>query len=60
MSRIRILKHESVPQTGSSEVRFYHYFDDNPRPRSITGMMTDAEALQAAKELARAEEDKLR
>jgi hypothetical protein len=34
MSRIRLIKHESVPQTGSYEVRFpdgrpsvYHYFD---------------------------------
>jgi len=37
MSRIRPIKHESVPQTGSYEVRFpdgrssvYHYYDDNP------------------------------
>jgi hypothetical protein len=34
---IRIIKHESIPQTGSYEVRFsdgrpsvYHYFDDDP------------------------------
>jgi len=44
MSSIRIIKHESVPQTGSYEVRFpdarpsvYHYFDDNPGRRSISG-----------------------
>ena len=66
MSRIRILKHEVVPQTGSYEVRFpdgrpsvYHYFDDNPSRRSITDKMTSEEALQAAKTLARAEQDKL-
>jgi hypothetical protein len=66
MSSIRILKHESVPQTGCYEVRFpdgrpsvYHYFDDNHGRRSITGTLTDAEALQAAKALARLEQDKL-
>ena len=44
MTSIRIIKHESVPQTGSYEVRFpdgrpsvYHYFDDNPGRRSISG-----------------------
>jgi hypothetical protein len=63
---IRIIKHESIPQTGSYEVRFldgrpsvYHYFDDDPGRRSIIGKMTGAEALQAAKTLARGEQDKL-
>ena len=58
---IRIIKHESIPQTGSYEVRFpdgrpsvYHYFDDDPGRRSITGKMT----RPAAKALARAEQDK--
>ena len=67
MSRIRLIKHENVAQTGSHEVRFpdgrssvYHYFDDNPGRRSINGKMTSEEALQAAKTLARADEDKLR
>ena len=66
MSRIRIIKHESVPQTGSYEVRFpdgrpsvYHYFDDNAGRRSITETMSGSEALQAARALARAEQDKL-
>ena len=66
MTSIRIIKHESVPQTGSYEVRFpdgrpsvYHYFDDNPGRRSITGKMTSEEALQAARTLARAAQDKL-
>ena len=65
MTSIRIIKHESVPQTGSYEVRFpgcrpsvYHYFDDNPGRRSITGKMTSEEALQAARTLARAAQDK--
>jgi hypothetical protein len=65
VSRIRLIKHESVPQTGSYEVRFpdgrpsvYHYFDDNPGRRSITDKMTSEEALQAAKALARAEQDR--
>ena len=66
MSRIRILKPEVVPQTGSYEVRFpgcrpsvYHYFDDDPGRRSITETMSGSETLQAAKALARAEQDKL-
>ena len=66
MTSIRIIKHESVPQTGSYEVRFpdgrpsvYHYFDDDPGRRSITGKMTSEEALEAAKTLARAEQDRL-
>ena len=66
MPRIRILKHEVVPQTGSYEVRFpdgrpsvYHCFDDNPGRRSITEKMTSEEALQAARTLARAAQDKL-
>lgn len=66
MTSVRIIRHESIPQTGSDEVCFtdgrpsvYHYFDDNPGRRSITGKMTDAQALQAAKALARAERDNL-
>jgi hypothetical protein len=66
MSSVGIIKHESVSQTGSYEVRFpdgrpsvYHYFDDNPGRRSITGKMSGEDALQAAKALARAEQDKL-
>lgn len=66
--RVRILRHTAAPQlpdTGSYEVRFpdgrasvYFYFDDNPGRRSITLRMTQ-EAENAAKELARAEQDKL-
>jgi hypothetical protein len=35
------------------------FADDDPGRRSITGKMTGAEALQAAKTLARNEQDKL-
>jgi hypothetical protein len=66
MTSIRIIKHESIPQTGSYEVRspderpsVYHHFDDDPGRRSITGKMTGAQALQAAKTQARAEQHKL-
>jgi hypothetical protein len=66
MTSARIIKHEAITRTGSYEVRFtdgwqsvYHYFDDDPGRRSITGKMTGAEALQAAKTLARNEQDKL-
>jgi hypothetical protein len=56
MTNVRIIKHEAIPQTGSYEVRFddgrpsvYHYFDDDPSRRSITGKMTSAQALEQAK-----------
>ena len=59
MTSARIIKHETIPQTGSYEVRFvdgrpsiYHYFDDDPGRRSITGKMTSAQALEQAKALA--------
>jgi hypothetical protein len=64
MTSIRIGKHESIPQTGSYEVRFpdgrpsvYYYFDDNAGRPSITGNMTGAEALRAAKVLAQVTQD---
>jgi hypothetical protein len=65
MTSVRIIKHERIiPRTG--RVRFpdrrpsvYHYFDDDPGRRSITGKMTGTQALDAAKALARAEQDKL-
>jgi hypothetical protein len=47
---------EAIPKTGSFEVKFtdgrpsvYHYFDDDPGRRSITGKMTSAQALERAK-----------
>ena len=66
MTSARIIRHEVIPETGSFEVRFadgrpsvYHYFDDNPGRRSITGAMTSAEALRAAKILAQVSQDRL-
>ena len=60
MTSVRIIKHEAIPQTGSYEVRYsdgrpsvYHYFDDNPGRRSITGKMTSEQALEQAKAVAR-------
>ena len=67
MTSFLIIKHEAIPQTGSYEVKFtdgrpsvYHYSDDNPGRRSITGMMTSAQALERSKALARAEQDKVK
>lgn len=53
---IRVIRHEE-----SIEVRVsrFFYFDDNPGRRAINGRMTREEAEEAAKELARAERDKL-
>jgi hypothetical protein len=52
----RPVRHEAIPQTGSYEVPFadgrpgvYHYFDDDPGRRSITGKMTSEQALEQAK-----------
>jgi hypothetical protein len=66
MTSVYIIRHEAIPQTGSYEVKFTdgrpsicHYFDDDRGRRSITGKMTSADALQAAKALARAEQEKL-
>lgn len=60
MTRARIIRHEAIPQTGSYEVKFtdgrpsvYHYFDDDPGRRSITGKMTSAQALELAKAAAK-------
>ena len=53
MTSVRIIKHEAISQTGSYEVKFtdgrpsiYHYFDDDPGRRSITGKMTSVQALE--------------
>jgi hypothetical protein len=64
-----VLKHSAeaqLPDCGSYEARFpdgrsstYFYWDDSPGRRSITRHMSQEEAERAAKELARAEQDKL-
>jgi len=67
--QIRLFKHTSAPELpdcGSYEVSFpdgreslYFYFDDNPGRRSITMSLSSEEFERKAKELARAEQDKL-
>ncbi|MGY4505255.1 hypothetical protein ACVWYH_009212 [Bradyrhizobium sp. GM24.11] len=66
MSRIRIIRHEAVPQCGSFEVRFpdgrpskYFYWDDVPGRRMRPEMLDSASAEEQAKALARAEQDRL-
>lgn len=69
-SPIRIIPHtpKGLPDCGSFEVRFsdgrdsrYFYWDDNAGRRSIIGrgMMDREGALEAARELARVEREKL-
>ena len=66
MTRIRIIRHEAVPDCGSYEVRFpdgrlsaYFYFDDQPSRRLRPEILDRATAEQQAKALARAEQDRL-
>jgi hypothetical protein len=60
--RIRIIKHEPLPKTGSFEVRFpdgrpskFFYWDDVPGRRMRPDQVDSEHALEAAKSLARAE-----
>jgi hypothetical protein len=64
--RIRILKHETVPNCGSYEVCFpdsrpsrYFYFEDLPGRRLRAEQPTREEALEQARTFARVEQDKL-
>jgi len=61
--RIRIIKHEAVPDCGSFEVRFpdgrpsqYFYWDDLPGRRMRPEMLNRETALEQAKAVARAAE----
>ena len=63
--RIRIIRHGAVPDTGSFEVRFadgrpcrYFYFDDLPSRRLRPELLTREQALEQAKALARAEQER--
>jgi len=63
--RIRIIKHEGVPDCGSFEVRFadgresvYFYWDDIKSRRLRPEQLTSEQALEQAKRLARAERNK--
>ena len=60
-ARVRIIKHEAVPQCGSFEVRFadggpsqYFYWDDLPSRRLNPATLDRETALKKAKALARA------
>jgi hypothetical protein len=64
-NRIRIIKHEAVPRSGSFEVRFtdgrpsrYFYWDDLPTRRVRPEILNRQEALRLAQTFARAERDK--
>ena len=63
--RIRIIRHEAVPQTGSFEVRFadgreskFFYFDDVLARRLRPDILTSNQALERAKAFARGEREK--
>jgi len=68
--RVRLIKHISSTATqdsGSFEIEFadgrpstFVYWDDNPGRRSITLSLSSEQAEQLAKDLARAEQDKLK
>jgi hypothetical protein len=63
-ARIRIIKHEAVPDCGSFEMRLpgrgskFFYWDDLPSRRLRPETLTREQALEQAKALARAERDK--
>jgi hypothetical protein len=65
MTEIRIIKHEAVPDCGSFEVRFadgrpsvYFYWDDIFSRRLRAEQLTSEQALERARELARAERNR--
>jgi hypothetical protein len=60
LNRIRLIPHEESYEVchPSGEPTFF-YFDDNPGRRSINGRMSRPDALEKAKDFARAEQDKL-
>lgn len=67
--RVSIIPHspEGIPDTGSFEViwpggQWYIYWDDNAGRRAISKSvkLTKAEALEQAKDLARAERERLK
>ena len=66
MVKVRLIKHEVIPQCGSFEVRLpdgrpskYFYWDDLPSRRLRPDLLTGEVALEQAKALARAERDRL-
>jgi hypothetical protein len=66
IDRIRIIKHEAVPDCGSFEVKFpdgrdsvYFYWEDNSGRRLRPEQVDSETALEKAKEFARVERNKL-
>jgi hypothetical protein len=64
-NRIRIIRHQPVPKSGSFEVRFsdgreskFFYFDDILARRLRPDILTSDQALEQAKAFARAERDR--
>ena len=64
-NRIRIIRHEAVPDCGSFEVRFgdgraskFFYWDDQANRRLRPEILTSVVALMQAKAFARAMSDK--
>jgi len=64
--KIRLIRHEAVPKTGSYEIRFpdgrpsrFVYWDDIPGRRLRPDLVDSAVAERAAKIFARAEQHKL-
>lgn len=61
--RVRIIKHEVIPDCGSFEVRapgkesVYFYWDDNKGRRLRPDAMDQEQALEAARKLARSLND---
>jgi hypothetical protein len=66
LEKIRLIKHEIIPDCGSYGVRFpdgrpsrYFYFENLPSRRLRPDLVEQAIAEQDAKAFARAEQDKL-
>jgi len=63
--RVRIIKHEVIPDCGSYEVRIpgkpsvYFYWENNAGRRLRPEVMTGEQALEKARELARTEQGRL-
>jgi hypothetical protein len=63
-ARIRIIRHEALPKSGSYEIRSdgresrFFYFDDVPARRLRPDLLTREQTLEQAKAFARAERDK--
>ena len=63
--RVRIIKHEVIPDCGSYEVRIpgkpsvYFYWENNAGRRLRPEVMTGDQALEKARELARTEQGRL-